>query len=98
MMEEENELEMEDLQYLTEANLEEIGITAVGPRNRIMRAVAFMANRDRDPTIDKDGKTAKMDFQFYMPYKFSAYSEEISLEWTVLQLKKKLVEDMIRDR
>ena len=30
------------LQYLTEANLEEIGITAVGPRNRIMRAVAFM--------------------------------------------------------
>eukprot|EP01052_Picozoa_sp_SAG31_P041012 SAG31_NODE_6097_length_2171_cov_39.703524_3_plen_400_part_00 len=37
LMEEENELEMEDLQYLTEANLEEMGITAVGPRNRIMR-------------------------------------------------------------
>jgi hypothetical protein len=96
LMEDEHELEVEDLQYLTEANLEEVGITAVGPRNRIMRAVSFMANRDRDPTIDESGNTVHIQFQFYIPYRFSAYSESIPLEWTVSQLKSKLVMDMVR--
>eukprot|EP01052_Picozoa_sp_SAG31_P041011 SAG31_NODE_6097_length_2171_cov_39.703524_2_plen_73_part_00 len=43
-----------------------------------------MANRDRDPTIGKDGKTAQMDFQFYTPYKFSAYSEEVVTDFHVI--------------
>lgn len=39
-----------------------------------------------------------MQFQFYIPYKFSAYSEEVSLEWTVMQLKTKVVEHMVSRR
>jgi hypothetical protein len=47
LMEITHELEMEDIPHLTEKNLEDMGITAVGPRNRILREIAFMNNKNK---------------------------------------------------
>ena len=39
------------------------------PRNRILRAIAFMKNKNRDPTIAlEQGTTTTLQFQFYMPF------------------------------
>eukprot|EP01048_Picozoa_sp_COSAG05_P001559 COSAG05_NODE_53_length_23772_cov_13.856630_12_plen_1197_part_00 len=96
LMEVQHELEMEDLQHLTEANLVEIGITAVGPRNRILREIAFMRNQNKDPTIDEDGSSATMQIQFYVPYSAHVVSEDISLDTTVEDVKRKLLADNFR--
>jgi hypothetical protein len=98
LMEITHEMEMEDIPHLTEKNLEDIGITAVGPRNRILREIAFMNNKNKDPTIAADGTSAVMQIQFYLPFSPLVVSEDIPLDMTVKDLKKKLLVDSLRQK
>ena len=98
LMEVEHEMEMEDIPHLTEANLVDMGITAVGPRNRILREIAFMNNKNKDPTIGADGTSAVMQIQFYLPHSPLVVSEDIPLDMTVEDLKKKLIVAAIRQQ
>jgi hypothetical protein len=93
LMEVQHEIEMADLLHLTEANLIEMGIDAVGPRNRILRKIAFMNNNGRDPTINDDGTSASMQIQFYVPCSAHVVSDIMSLDTSVEDVKRKLLAD-----
>eukprot|EP01048_Picozoa_sp_COSAG05_P019446 COSAG05_NODE_3047_length_2386_cov_12.635010_2_plen_423_part_01 len=95
---EQKDFSIVDVPYFTDESLRELGIAAIGPRNRMLASVNFMAGRqierpafDSEPVAAAETRQEAMQIQFFLPGCNTVCSLEMPLATTVLELKKILL-------